>query len=74
MGRQRLNSANLAVWHGGCKLPDVPGRAGVQGYKRTNTMSFSTINNAFAAVAAFAISAIVMAAAIVPASPAGFIA
>ncbi|WP_199797202.1 enoyl-CoA hydratase [Erythrobacter sp. QSSC1-22B] len=36
-------------------------------------MSFSTINNAFAAVAALAISAIVMAAAIVPASPTGFI-
>ena len=36
-------------------------------------MSFSTINNAFAAVAALAISAIVMATAIVPASPTGFI-
>lgn len=37
-------------------------------------MSFSTINNAFAAVAAIAFSVIVMAAAIVPASPTGFIA
>ena len=74
MSEQWLNSATLAVWHGGCKLPDVPGRAGDQGYTRTNTMSFSTINNAFAAIAALAISAIVMAAAIVPASPTGFIA
>ena len=37
-------------------------------------MFFENANNAIAAVAAFALSAIVMAAAIVPASPAGLIA
>ena len=37
-------------------------------------MSFSNVNNAVSAVAALAISAIVMAYAIVPASPAGFVA
>ena len=37
-------------------------------------MSLFNSNNALAAIAAFAISAIVMAAAIVPASPAGLIA
>ena len=37
-------------------------------------MSYANANNALAAIAAFAFSAIVMAAAIVPASPAGLIA
>ncbi|MBO9510082.1 recombination protein F [Erythrobacter sp. HI0063] len=37
-------------------------------------MSLFKANNAFAAIAAFAISAICMAAAIVPASPSGLIA
>ncbi|UVI40685.1 enoyl-CoA hydratase [Qipengyuania spongiae] len=37
-------------------------------------MTYENANNAFAAIAAFAVSVIVMAAAIVPASPAGFFA
>ncbi len=37
-------------------------------------MTLFNVNNAFAAIAALAISAVVMATAIIPASPAGFIA
>ena len=72
-GPKRRNPAVFEVWHGGCNHSGIPGRAGVQG-KRKLKMSLFKANNAFAAIAAFAISAICMAAAIVPASPSGLIA
>lgn len=65
-----LARALQSVWH-------LPGSAGREKGKREtlimNAIEFAS-NKAFAAVFAFAVSAVCMAAAIVPASPAGLIA
>ena len=73
MGSKCRNSANPRIWHGGCNHFFVTRKGRVQG-KRKPIMSLFKANNAFAAIAAFAISALCMAAAIVPASPSVIIA
>ena len=68
MARKR-HFRGLARWLQSCvHPPEGPG------FRKEHEMTYENANNAFAAIAAFAVSVIVFAAAIVPASPAGLLA
>lgn len=65
-------SAVFRVWHNPCNPCDIPGK-GLGRETKGNFKMTVTVNNALAAFAAFTLSVLCMAAAIVPASPAGLL-
>ena len=65
---ERAEVCVSAVWHGVCNVDCVPNRGATQTSRKGFSMS-KMFNNATAAVFAFAVTAFVMATAIVPATP-----